>query len=436
MTPIIAGAGSISALVLLVAGGMPVGIAMAIVAAIGMFFFGGLQFMITTFQTLPFAVGSEYAFLVVPMFVLMGSLTSTAGITTELYTAAYRWMAGVRGSLYYATTLASAGFGAINGSTVVSAALFTRIALPEMLRFNYHKGLSAGCICAAGTFAALIPPSVSMVLYAILTGESVGALLMAGLLPGLLTAAVYLAGLRGLIAFYPVAAPPTVEKFTLKQKFESMRGLWAVVVLVVIVMGGIYSGLLFPSAAGTAGAIGALAIGLMRRKIDWPVLRTSLRDTAVTTGVLFLIIIAGLLFSRMLLVNGFIPSLTEMVKDVGLTPVRFILITVVLFLVLGMFVDTISMMVMTIPLLYPIASAIGIDGIWFGVILVKLVEIAAISPPVGLNLYAVLSSSGGTIKSGELFKGVAPFLVFEGITLWLLLQFPAISLWLPQSMGR
>ena len=155
----------------------------------------------------------------------------------------------------------------------------------------------------------------------------------------------------------------------------------------------------------------------MRSKINWPVLCESLRQTAVTTGVLFLIIIAGLLFSRMLLVNGFIPSLTDLVQQLGLTPARFILITVLLFLVLGMFVDTISMMVMTIPFLYPIAKTIGIDGIWFGVILVKLVEIAAISPPVGLNLYAVLSSCNGTVKSRELFKGVAPFLLFEGVTL-------------------
>ena len=436
MNALVAGGASIGALILLVAGGMSVGVSMGIVAAVGMFAFGGVQFMLTTFQTLPFAVGAEYSFLVVPMFVLMGALTSTAGITTELYTAAYRWTAGLRGGLYYATTLASAGFGAINGSTVVSSVLFTRIALPEMLRFNYHKGLSAACICAAGTFAALIPPSVSMVLYAILTGESVGALLMAGLIPGVLTAGVYLLGIRGLIAFYPPAAPAGGERFSLVEKLQSMRGLWAVVALAVIVMGGIYSGLLFPSAAGTAGAVGALAIGLMRKKINWPVLCESLRQTAVTTGVLFLIIIAGLLFSRMLLVNGFIPSLTDLVQQLGLTPARFILITVLLFLVLGMFVDTISMMVMTIPFLYPIAKTIGIDGIWFGVILVKLVEIAAISPPVGLNLYAVLSSCNGTVKSRELFKGVAPFLLFEGVTLWLLLQFPALSLWLPQSMGR
>jgi tripartite ATP-independent transporter DctM subunit len=318
----------------------------------------------------------------------------------------------------------------------VSSVLFTRIALPEMLRFNYNKGLSAGCICAAGTFAALIPPSVSMVLYAILTGESVGALLMAGLIPGLLTAGIYLLGLRGLISFSPRTAPPGGEKFSLGEKLQSMRGLWAVVALAVIVMGGIYSGLLFPSAAGTAGAVGALAIGLMRRKINWGVLRESLRQTAVTTAVLFLIIIAGLLFSRMLLVNGFIPSLTEMVQQLGLTPTRFIIVTVLLFLVLGMFVDTISMMVMTIPFLYPVSQTLGIDGVWFGVILIKLVEIAAISPPVGLNLYAVLSSAGGTINSRELFKGVAPFLAFEAVTLWLLLQFPALSLWLPQTMGK
>lgn len=434
MGGIAAGLVSIGVLLFCVAIGMPVAIAMGIVAAGGMMLFGSMQFMATTMQTLPFALGTEYGFLVVPMFILMGALTSAAGITRELYTAAYRWTAGIRGSLYYATTLASAAFGAINGSTVVSAVLFTRIALPEMLRFKYDRGLSAGCICAAGTFAALIPPSVSMVLYAILTGESVGALLMAGVLPGILTAGIYLVGLRFLIGMKPHVAPPATERFTLLQKLESMRGLWAVVVLVAIVMGGIYTGLLFPSAAGTAGAIGALLIGLARRKLGWPELWDALKRSASTTAVLFLIIIAGLLFSRLLLVNGFIADLTDVAKAAGLTPFRFVVIVVVMYLILGMFIDTVSMMVMTIPFLFPIAKALGVDPIWFGVIIVKLVEIAAISPPVGLNLFAVISAAEGKVSMRELFVGVVPFLLFEAVTLGLLLQFQEISLWLPRQM--
>lgn len=430
-----AGVASIGVLVILVAAGMPVAVAMAAVAAVGMLAFGGLQFMVTTFQTLPFALGTDYGFLVVPMFVLMGALTSVAGMTTEIYTAAYRWMAGIRGSLYYATTLASAGFGAINGSTVVSAALFTRIALPEMLRFNYDRGLSAGCICAAGTFAALIPPSVSMVLYAILTGESVGALLMAGVFPGILSAVVYIVGLRALIGIKPSVAPPATERFTLAEKFESLRGLWAAALLAIVVMGGIYTGILFPSAAGTAGAIGALAIGLARRRIGWQGLWSALKSSASTTAVLFLIIIAGLLFSRLLLVNGFIGEITEVTKEIGLTPFRFILIVVIVYLILGMFVDTISMMVMTLPFMYPVAMSLGVDAIWFGVIIVKLVEIAAISPPVGLNLYATLSAAEGRVTARELFGGVLPFLVFEAVTLGLLLAIPEISLWLPRTMS-
>lgn len=436
MSPFAAGGASIAALLICVAIGMPVGVSMAVVAVGGMVVFGGWQFMATTVQTLPFAMGTEYGFLVVPMFILMGALTSAAGITGELYTAAYRWMAGVRGSLYYATTLASAGFGAINGSTVVSAVLFTRLALPEMLRFKYDRGLSAGCICAAGTFAALIPPSVSMVLYAILTGESVGALLMAGVLPGILTAAMYLVGMRILIAVRPEVAPKVDVRFTLREKLDSMKGLWAVVVLVVVVMGGIYSGLLFPSAAGTAGAMGALIIGVVRGKIWWPQLWSSLKSSASTTAVLFLIIIAGLLFSRLLLVNGFIGELTQMAKAIGLTPIKFTVIVIVIYLILGMFIDTISMMVMTIPFLYPVAKGLGVDPIWFGVILVKLVEIAAISPPVGLNLFAVISAAEGKVSMKELYKGVIPFLVFELVTLGLLLEFEQISLWLPQMMLR
>lgn len=434
MTPIVVGAISIGVLLLFVSAGMPVAIAMASVAAGGMYLVGGPQFMETTFQTLPFSLGTEYGFLVVPMFVFMGTLTSAAGITTELYTAAHRWMSGLRGSLYYATTIAAAGFGAINGSTVVSAALFTRIGLPEMIRFNYNRGLSAGCICAAGTFAALIPPSISMVLYAILTGESVGSLLVAGVAPGLLTVVVYMIGIRGLIAFRPDVAPKVDERFSLKEKLESTRGLWAVLLLVVIVMGGIYLGLFFPSDAGMVGAIGALVIGVFRRRIGGVDLWQALKQSACTTAVLFLIIIGGLLFSRLLLFSGFIGDLTTFTETVGLTPFLFIAIVVVLYLVLGTFTDTISMMVMTIPFLYPVAKSLGIDPIWFGVIIVKLVEVAAISPPVGLNLYAVLSASNGRLSTTQLFVGVLPFIVFEIISLGLLLAFPQISLWLPAQM--
>jgi C4-dicarboxylate transporter, DctM subunit len=436
MDPILTGVLIIVLLLLLMGLGVPVAISMGVLAAGGLYWIAGPAFALSTLMNLPYAVATEFAFLVVPMFIFMGALTSVAGITSELYTMAYRWTSSLRGSLYYTTILASGAFGAVNGSTVVSSVLFTKIALPEMLRFGYPRGMSAGCICAAGTFAALIPPSLSMVLYAILTGESVGTLLMAGVLPGILTIGIYIVGIRFMIAVKPHIAPPPIESFTLKQKIESLKGIWALILLVLIVMGGIYSGLMFPSTAGAAGAAGALAIGMVRRKIGVRELFKASRESVSITAVLFLIIIGGLMLSRLLLTSGFVSSFTNTMQNMGLTPFSFMVTVVSLYLILGMFVDAISVMVMTIPFLYAVAKAIGVDPIWFGVIIVKLVEIAAISPPVGFNLFAVISASEKSVSSQELYRGVAIFLIFEFVTMALLLAFPQITLFLPNTMRR
>ncbi|MCB1465937.1 MAG: TRAP transporter large permease [Rhizobiaceae bacterium] len=422
------------ALLMLVAVRVPVGIAMAVVSIAGLGIVAGMPFVLTTAETLPYAVASEYAFVVVPMFMLMGALTAATGITGELYTAAYRWTSGMKGSLFYATTLASGGFGAINGSTVVSSVLFTKIALPEMQRFGYSLPISAGCICAAGTFAALIPPSIAMVIYALLTNESVGALLMAGLIPGLLTIGIYIIGIRILLILRPEIAPAAQSLFSFGDKMQSLKGVWAVVLLIAIVMGGIYSGVLFPSTAGAVGAGGALLIGLARRRLDGKGLWEALQESVVMTAVLFLIIIAGLLLSRLLLFSGFIGAATGFAGEAGLTLPVFMMGIVILYLILGMFVDGVSMMVMTVPFLHPIASSLGADPIWFGVVIVKLIEIGAITPPVGMNLFAVIGASKGLVKSSALFRGVLPFLIMEAVTLAIIIGWPQLSLWLPRQM--
>lgn len=432
--PILSGALITLALFVLLALGIPVGFAMLAVGFVGLWAYSGLAFTLSTIQNLPYATATDFSFLVVPMFILMGALTSVAGITSELYQAAYRWTSGVKGSLYYTTILAAAGFGAINGSTVVGAILFTKIALPEMVRFGYPRGLSAAAICASGTIAALIPPSIAMVLYAVLTGESVGSLLIAGIIPGLVSVAISMAGVAVLLRLRPDLAPKPVDRFTLAEKLQSMKGLWAVLVLVLIVLGGIYAGVLFPSTAGAAGAIGAMLIALGRRKLDLAKLVEACRQSVSVTAVIFLIIIAGVLFSRLLLVSGFVAELNGWVKVLGLTPFSFMVVVILVYLVLGIFVDTISIMVMTIPFLYPMSQEVGVDPIWFGIMVVKLVEISAITPPVGFNIYAVLSSSDRQVSANELFRGLVPFMIFETITVGVLLAFPAITTWLPSRM--
>lgn len=433
MDPILGGGLLIGIMLLIVAAGVPVGISMAAVGFVGMWWLAGLNFALGTFMTLPYSIGAQYAFVVVPMFVLMGALAAMAGLTAELYTAAYRLLSGIRGSLYYATILASAAFGAVSGSTVVAAAVFTKMALPEMIRFGYNRSIAAGCIAGAGTFAALIPPSISMAIYGILTGESIGRLLMAGVIPGILTAACYLVGMRVLLQFRPDWAPAQETRFSIRDILESFRGLWAVIVLVVIVLGGIYTGVMPPSAAGTLGAAGALAICLVRRKLTGGTLWNALKQATIVTAVLFLIIIGGMLFTRLLLFMGFMAGLTDFATS-GLTAVTLMLFIVVMYLILGCFIDTVSMMVMTVPFLYPVVKALGLDPIWFGVIIVKLVEISAITPPVGLNLYAVIGAAEGKVTAGGLFRGVLPFVLIELVVLAILLSFPQLSLWLPNAM--
>ncbi|MBL4919128.1 TRAP transporter large permease [Szabonella alba] len=434
MDPLFIGLFAIAALLVLLAAGLHVGVAMAVVALAGTYATVGLPFMLTTAESLPYALATDFTFVVIPMFILMGAITACTGVTAELYNAAHKWTGGLRGGLYYATTLASGAFGAISGSTVVSAALFTQIALPEMRRYGYSVALSAGCICAAGTFAALIPPSVAMVIYALLVNQSVGALLMAGLLPGLLTIGVYLVGIRILLHLRKDAAPYEVQRYTLSEKLDSLRGTWATILLAVIVMGGIYSGIMFPSTAGAAGAAGALLIGVLRGRLSGKAFLTALRDAVIMTAALFTIIIGGLLLSRFLLISGFISSVSSFTSATGLTVPVFLFGIVVLYVVLGAFLDGLSMMVMTIPFVHPVAMNLGVDPIWFGVIVIKLIEIGAITPPVGLNLFAVVGASNGTVRASSLFGGITPFLIMEIVTLALLIAFPSITLFLPNQM--
>jgi C4-dicarboxylate transporter DctM subunit len=432
--PIAIGCVAIVALLVIAGLGVPIAFSIALVAAAGMYMTIGETYLVVTFQSLPYAVASEYAFAVIPMFVLMGAIASASGIISELYTAVNRWLEAVRGGLFMATAVASAGFAAISGSTVVNAAMFTRIALPEMIRHGYHRGVSAGCIAAAGTFAALIPPSLTFVIFGILTEESIGALFIAGILPGLLTAGFYLAVIPMMVRARPEWAPQAEARSTLKEKVAGLKGLWPMLALVFIVLGGIYTGITPPTAAGALGAVGALFISIARRRISSGDVWDSFKQTAELTSVLFILIIAGLLFSRFLVISGFVTELTDLVINSGLSANGFLVLMVLMYLVLGMFIDPLSMLVMTVPFIFPVVKGYGLDPIWFGVILCKMIEIAVITPPVGLNLFAVVSASEGQVKIGEMYFGIMPFVAIELVVLLILILFPGISTWLPQTM--
>jgi len=427
---------SIVGMLMLMAIGLPVAVAMITAAAVGMAATVGLGFTLTTFRTLPFATASNYAFAAVPMFVAMGIIAGSSGIVADIYRSMDMWLARVRGGLYMATTCASAAFGAINGSTIVGAALFTRIALPEMIKLGYSRSASAGCIAAAGTFAAMIPPSITMVLYGVLTNESIGQILIAGILPGILTAAVYIVGIGVFVRIWPDWAPPSVRHFPLRDRIRSLSTVWPVAVIAFIVVGGIYSGTVSPSAAGAVGAVGALVVVVMMRRMNVPTLAHGMAETAAVTAVMFFIVIGGLAFSRLLLITGFIGDVLGIIEAMQLPAWVLLVVMVVVYLVLGMLMDPISMMVMTVPIVHPMVVGLGYDPIWFAIIMVKLIELSCITPPVGLNLFVVAGTAGGLVTMHDVYKGALPFVFLELITLSLLLIFPEITLYLPTLMMR
>ncbi|MCR9196861.1 MAG: TRAP transporter large permease subunit, partial [Hyphomonas sp.] len=344
--------------------------------------------------------------------------------------------ARVKGGLYMATTCASAGFSAINGSTIVGAALFTRIALPEMNKLGYDKAASAGVIAAAGTFAAMIPPSLTMVIYGLLTNESIGQILIAGLLPGLLTAVVYLSGIMVFVRIWPKWAPKPNRCYPLRERVRSLKSVWPIALIAFIVVGGIYSGTVSPSAAGAIGAISALLVTVAMRRMNGATFKNAMAETASTTAVMFFIVIGGLAFSRLLLVTGFIDDVLVWIQALGLSPMLLMLMLVLIFLVLGMLMDPISMMVMTVPIVHPIVIGLGFDPIWFAIIMVKLIELSVITPPVGLNLFVVAGTAKGLVSIRDVYRGVLPFVFLEFLTLILLISFPQIVLFLPTLMLR
>ncbi|WP_445505233.1 TRAP transporter large permease [Microvirga sp. G4-2] len=426
----------IGGMLLMMAIGLPVAVAMITASAVGMYLTAGSGFTLTTFRTLPFATASSYTFAAVPMFVAMGVIAGSSGIVADVYRSADMWLSRVRGGLYMATTCASAAFGAVNGSTIVGAALFTRIALPEMIKLGYDRAASAGCIAAAGTFAAMIPPSITMVLYGVLTNESIGQILIAGIIPGILTALVYLVGIAIFVRIWPEWAPPTERHFPLRQRIASLKSVWPIAFIALIVVGGIYSGLVSPSAAGAVGAVGAIVVIMATGRMNRYTITSSMSEAATTTAVMFFIVIGGLAFSRLLLVTGFIGDTLGVIQDLGLPAWVLLMALVALYIVLGMLMDPISMMVMTVPVVHPIVTGLGYDPIWFAIIMVKLIELSCITPPVGLNLFVVAGAGKGKVTTRQVYTGAIPFVFLELITLGLLLAYPEITLWLPTIMMR
>lgn len=435
MDPLTLGLIAIAALIALILTGMPVGAALFTTGASGLVWLFGFDKAAVILFGMPFELGSSYTLVVVPMFILMGLVASEAGLMKDMFDAANKWLARLRGSLLISTVASSAGFAAVSGSTIVNAAVFTRIAYPEMTRLGYDRGLAGGVIAASGTLAAFIPPSITFVLYALLTQQSVGQLLLAGVIPGLLTAAAYIIGIMVIVRVRVDWAPVQTETYSWAEKFRALKSIWAILLLSFIVVGGIYTGTFPPSAAGSVGAVGAIMIVLVMRRLSLAGIWKCVRQTVKISSVLAVVVFGGLTFSRFLLFSGFVREAINFITEMELGTGGFLFAMVVLFLILGMFLDSLAILVMSASILVPVASKLGFDPIWFAVIVVKLMEIGVITPPVGINLFTVVSASDGDLKLTTLYKGIFPLFLIELVVLFLLIQLPILSTWLPNAMN-
>ncbi|MYE59924.1 MAG: TRAP transporter large permease [Alphaproteobacteria bacterium] len=422
------------ALAAMLGAGVHIGVALGLAGVWGTFLAIGPDAAWAQLATIPFSTTNSFTLAVIPLFILMGSLATQAGLTTDLYRAAYNWLGRLPGGLAMATTLASAAFGAASGSTVVNAAVFTKMALPQMTSFGYDRRLSAGCIAASGTLASLIPPSILMVIYAILTEQSVALLLVAGLVPGLLSAALYMGGIYAIAKRFPNLAPPSEIRVSWAQRWRSLYGVWGIAFLFLLVIGGIYTGFFVPTYAGAIGAFGAFLIVLFKRRLNARTTVDTFKDAGITTSSIFIIVIGGIVFARYLTYTGIVNDITGYLLALELGKYTYLFAFAAIYLVLGMLIDPIAIMVITLPVMYPILTKAGFDPIWLGVIAIKLAEVSLITPPVGLNVYVVRSASPIPLKLEEVFAGVMPFLAIDVLTLLLLIAIPEISLFLPSLM--
>jgi tripartite ATP-independent transporter DctM subunit len=413
---------------------MPIGVSLLFAGTVG---FSMIRGPITTLETLGsrlFDIGSGYEVSAVPLFLLMGYFASTAGITQDIYNAARAWFGHLKGSLVLATTFAAAGFGACCGSTTSSTAVFGKVAIPEMLRFKVDRRLAAGCIATVGTLAGMIPPSINLIVFGILSRQSIPKLLIAGFIPGMMTALAYAVMIYVRVNRNPELAP-SLPRVSRAEKVRSIGGIWGVIVLGALVMGGIFTGIFTPTEAGAIGAAGAFVIALGRKTLSLRSIRDVLIGTAQTTSVLFITLVGAMIFSSYLAMCGSTTAIANFLIGLDVPPLATVSGYMLLLILLGCVIDPISMMFLTVPIIVPPLLKIGIDPIWIGILVAKTLEIGAITPPFGINAF-MLKSVAPEFSLPEIYRGIWWFLQVELITLLLLILFPAISTWLPSIVFK
>jgi len=412
---------------------VPIGFAMGLVGVVGFGILGGFEPALRILALSPIRTATDYGFAVIPMFLLMGSFASASGMSRELFRTANAFVGHWRGGLGIATISACGGFAAICGSSVATAATFSTIAYPEMRRYGYPQSFATGVIAAGGSLGIMIPPSTVFAVYGMITQQDIGKLFISGILPGIVAVAMYIVTVN-VIGLVRPGFLPSGPRSTWQDRMRALRGVWATALLFVFVIGGLYGGMFTATEAASMGAGGAFVIGLARRRLSRRQIFQCLVESLRTTAAVFTILIGALIFGYFLTITQTPQKVTEFLTGLGLGRYGVLLLIMLMYLVLGCIMDAMAMIVLTIPIIFPVVTALGFDPIWFGVIIVMTVELGLIHPPVGMNVF-VIKSVIRDVKISTIFVGVLPFVVTDILRLAILIAFPVIATYLPQRMG-
>jgi tripartite ATP-independent transporter DctM subunit len=432
MDPLIMGLLGLAGIFVLILLGMRIAFATALVGFVGLWVMKNMVVAGKVVGFLPHGIVAHYSLSVIPLFIIMGYYAFYAGMTDDIFFTARQWIGHLPGGLAIATVFGCAGFAACTGASTASAAIMGRVAIPEMQKYGYHPRLAAGVVAASGTLASLIPPSVILVVYGIITEQSIGALLVGGFIPGVVSAAIYAGMIYTRVKLFPELGE-VQPRASWKGRFVSLRRTWGVLLLIFLVIGGIYSGVFTPTEAGGAAAFSAFLMALFMRKLTMERLKESLLETGRTTIMIFAIIVGVLIFVRFLALTGLPTRFAEFILALQVPRLLILILILCVYIFLGMFLDAIGMLMLTLPIVFPAVVALGYDPIWFGIIAVKMCEICLITPPVGLNCY-IVRSVAPNISLEEIFRGVIPFVAMDILTVGVFIVFPQIITFLPSKM--
>ena len=433
MDPELLGWISIALLFILLFLRVPVAFVLAIIGFGGFWVLSSLGSALRLTGLVPYSAVAVHSFSVIPLFILMGHFVYHAGFATDVYRSARLWVGRLPGGLAHATVIAGAAFAAASGSGFASCATLARVTIPEMIRFGIDRRLAFGVVAATGTIAQMIPPSILMVIYAIITEQSVGKLLIAGILPGLVAAANYMILIYIRVKRNPGLAPMLKEKATWKERIVAVKSIWGIAVLATLVMGGIYAGIFTPTEAGAVGAVGAFIMALAVKRLNRTNFKECLMDVARTTGMVFLIIACAFIFGRFLAISRLPVTMSEIIVGLEVHRLWILIGVMVMYVILGFFLDMIAAMFITLPVIFPAIIDLGYDPIWFGVLMVHLCEVALITPPFGLNLF-ILKGTLPEVDLNEVIRGIVPFFFADLVTLAIYIAFPQLALFLPSKM--